>query len=445
MEYGACASWITDADRYTEFEEPIFHEPPVLDNAIIHNSTTIEDMLAIPWITPVWNQCNVTALFPASVHIPTTIAAVREIYNDIVAVVVNESKIVDEDQPEDTSDAVADVQAASSPLNLLESYNVETIPSNKDWVLSVQQSWHPIIINDCFILRFPWHTERDVDVAIQDHYNFTNEEHWIQKKQELIPILLQGGIAFGTGEHATTQLCLQWLHDTVTQTLLLQSESQQETQQSIRVLDYGTGSGILGIAACAIGQKEQHRNVTSTSDYKSASRDDSSPLVTAIGIDIDIDACRIANANAILNGNVSMRSYLPSFHNDNNMHDDESQSLLMKAHYNYQQQQQQRGAKIDQNDVVALDDIVLTDPSTVLSDESFDICVANILAGPLIVLASTLFNYLKPGGKIGMSGILSHQSQMIVETYQNAGFTDVAVHDTMNGWVLVTGQRPFVT
>ena len=444
MEYGACASWITDADRYTEFEEPIFHEPPILGNAI-PNSSTIEDMLATPWITPVWNQCNVTALFPASIQIPTTVAAIREIYSDIVAVVVDENQVIGESEFDDHSDTTSTTaDETSSPSKLLESYDIETIPNNKDWVLSVQQSWHPIIINDCFILRFPWHTDHDVTIAIKDHYNTNNndEAQLIVKKNELIPILLQGGIAFGTGEHATTQLCLQWLHETVTRTLLL---PQNQEQQCIRVLDYGAGSGILGIAACAIGQKEQHWRMLSMKDNVRIV-DGSSPLVTAIGIDIDIDACRIANANAILNGNVSMRSYLPSFSNSNNQHDDESQSLLMKAHYSYQQQQQQqRGATTDQNVVVAMDDIVLSDPSTVLADESFDICVANILAGPLIVLASTLYNYLRPGGRIGMSGILSHQSQMIVETYQNVGFVDVQVRDNMNGWVLVTGQRPFVT
>jgi ribosomal protein L11 methylase PrmA len=221
-------------------------------------------------------------------------------------------------------------------------------------------------------------------------------------------------------------------------------------------LDYGTGSGILGIAACVIGQKEQHRRISINNNVDNVDDSSSLPVVTAIGIDIDIDACRIANANAQLNGNVSMRSYLPSFQNENDIHDDESQSLLMKAHYkhHHQQQQQPRGVTatstgsntMDPNDVVEQnwDDIVLSDPSTVLSNESFDICVANILAGPLIVLASTLYRYLQPGGSIGMSGILSHQSAMIVETYQNVGFTNVKVHDTMNGWVLVTGQRPIV-
>ena len=459
MEYGACASWITDADRYTEFEEPIFHEPPVGSS----NSHTIEQMLATPWIAPVWNQCNVTALFPASIHIPSTVAAIREIYSDIVAIVVvdddldmsDEEVATSDDQNADTSDNLANRKSSSPPppSGLLESYDVETIPNNKDWVLSVQQNWHPIIINDCFILRFPWHTEDDVATAIQKHYKSSRSDNYniVSSDQEeeqstvtaLIPILLQGGIAFGTGEHATTQLCLKWLHDAVSQSLLSQP-NQPQRSSTIRVLDYGTGSGILGIAACAMGQQEQHRRSMSTADE--TVDPDVRPLVTAVGIDIDVDACRIANANAILNGNVAMKSYLPSL--QNNAHDDESQSLLMKAHYNFQQQQQQQSpppnATKDQNDAATLDDIVPSDPSIVLPEGSFDICVANILAGPLIVLAHTLYNYLQPGGMIGMSGILTHQGNMIVETYQNVGFINVRIHDTMNGWILVTGQRPFL-
>lgn len=52
-------------------------------------------------------------------------------------------------------------------------------------------------------------------------------------------ILLDPGLAFGTGTHPTTFLCLQWL-------------SEQEVQGR-KVVDYGCGSGILGIAALLLG------------------------------------------------------------------------------------------------------------------------------------------------------------------------------------------------
>lgn len=58
---------------------------------------------------------------------------------------------------------------------------------------------------------------------------------------QYIDILLDPGLAFGTGTHATTHLCLEWLD-----TNAIQDKS---------VIDFGCGSGILGIAALKLGAK----------------------------------------------------------------------------------------------------------------------------------------------------------------------------------------------
>jgi ribosomal protein L11 methyltransferase len=55
-------------------------------------------------------------------------------------------------------------------------------------------------------------------------------------------IMLDPGLAFGTGSHPTTHLCLAWLI--------------KEVSENDRVLDYGCGSGILSIAAKKCGAKE---------------------------------------------------------------------------------------------------------------------------------------------------------------------------------------------
>lgn len=55
-------------------------------------------------------------------------------------------------------------------------------------------------------------------------------------------IVLDPGLAFGTGTHATTALCLEWL--------------DQHPPQHLTVIDYGCGSGILSIAALKLGAKE---------------------------------------------------------------------------------------------------------------------------------------------------------------------------------------------
>jgi len=77
-------------------------------------------------------------------------------------------------------------------------------------------------------------------------------------------INLDPGLAFGTGSHPTTALCLAWLaaHDV----------------SGLRVIDYGCGSGILAIAACKLGAPE------------------------VVAVDIDAQALRACAANFDLNG-----------------------------------------------------------------------------------------------------------------------------------------------
>ncbi len=60
-----------------------------------------------------------------------------------------------------------------------------------------------------------------------------------RQEPDKISLILDPGLAFGTGTHATTALCLQWLanHD----------------QQDRTIIDYGCGSGILAIAALLLG------------------------------------------------------------------------------------------------------------------------------------------------------------------------------------------------
>lgn len=57
-----------------------------------------------------------------------------------------------------------------------------------------------------------------------------------------VNVILDPGLAFGTGTHATTALCLQWLDDNI--------------HSNERVIDYGCGSGILGLAALKLGARE---------------------------------------------------------------------------------------------------------------------------------------------------------------------------------------------
>lgn len=66
---------------------------------------------------------------------------------------------------------------------------------------------------------------------------------WLSPPQpSAINIMMDPGLAFGTGYHATTRLCLDWLN--------------QQNLTGKTVIDYGCGSGILGIAALLMGAKQ---------------------------------------------------------------------------------------------------------------------------------------------------------------------------------------------
>jgi len=90
-------------------------------------------------------------------------------------------------------------------------------------------------------------------------------ETWTAAGHEVV-VSLDPGMAFGTGSHETTRLCLQALADRF-----------EQVPATDTVLDVGTGSGILAIAAAALG------------------------ATRVIGCEIDVEACRVARENVTLN------------------------------------------------------------------------------------------------------------------------------------------------
>ena len=86
---------------------------------------------------------------------------------------------------------------------------------------------------------------------------------WNPEAGDRIPIILDPGLTFGTGAHPSTQMCMEFMEELV--------------QPGMEVIDLGSGSGILSIAALRLGAK------------------------TAIGVDIDPKAEDIARENAGFN------------------------------------------------------------------------------------------------------------------------------------------------
>ncbi|MDX1491535.1 MAG: 50S ribosomal protein L11 methyltransferase [Pseudohongiellaceae bacterium] len=83
-------------------------------------------------------------------------------------------------------------------------------------------------------------------------------------QDDAVNIMLDPGLAFGTGTHPTTALCLEWL--------------DQQNLQGLDVIDYGCGSGILAIAAALLGAKSviavdnDPQAITATQSNRDANR-----------------------------------------------------------------------------------------------------------------------------------------------------------------------------
>lgn len=171
----------------------------------------------MPGDTPLWGETEVMGLFDAETDPAPTIAFFQQIFGEDVG------------------------------------YKVEQL-EDKDWVREWMDHFHPMQFGERLWICPSW---RDVP------------------DPEAVNVMLDPGLAFGTGTHPTTALCLQWLDG-----LDLAGKT---------VVDFGCGSGILGIAALKLG------------------------AARVIGIDIDPQAIQASRDNAERNGVAGqIELYLPA-------------------------------------------------------------------------------------------------------------------------------------
>lgn len=231
-----------------------------------------------------------------------------------------------------TTDATTFMTAAASAAGLAQTpaFTVQAV-ADDDWVRRTQEQFQPIRISDRLWIVPSWHAAPDTAA---------------------INVALDPGVAFGTGSHPTTQLCLHWL--------------ERHVRGGEYVLDYGCGSGILAIAAARLG----------------AGR--------VIGVDIDAAAVLAARDNALRN------------------HVDAEFFGVDEA--------------VDKTNAIEA-----------------DMLVANILSNPLKMLAPALARYVRSGGAMALSGVLSAQAGEVMLAYQ--AWFEFEPPRELEGWVCLSGRR----
>ena len=135
-----------------------------------------------PGSTPLWKHTEITGLFPADCNLDTLLLRLQQ-------------------------------QAETTPIK----WQIQPL-EDKEWTQVCMDDFHPMQFGERLWINPSWHEPPD---------------------KEAINIQLDPGLAFGTGTHPTTALCLEWLDSC--------------PDKGLSVIDYGCGSGILAIAAIRLG------------------------------------------------------------------------------------------------------------------------------------------------------------------------------------------------
>ena len=222
---------------------------------------------------------------------------------------------VDAQTAEELGDALMELGALSISVEDAQADTPEESPLyGEPGMIPAQEAWNESVVQALFDnqlwQQFPQHTEAILAELVQsglavDVYTETiiEDQNWVELTQSqfepisitpnlwVVPswhtipeglpngaicLAVDPGLAFGTGSHPTTRLCLQWL----------EKLSHDHALQGKNVLDYGCGSGILAIAAQKLGSGK------------------------TVGVDIDPQAMVAGEQNA-MNNQVAVSFYLP--------------------------------------------------------------------------------------------------------------------------------------
>jgi len=206
----------------------------------------------------------------------------------------------------------------------------------EDWANNWKQYFKPLTVGEKLVVKPSW------------------EEY--DKNDNRTVLEIDPASSFGTGQHNTTQLCLELI--------------EKNLRTDDRVLDLGCGSGILSIAAILLGAD----NVTA--------------------VDISQNSVETAKENASKNSipAENYRAYCGDIISDN--------ALVEKI------------------------------------GGGFDLIAANIVADVLIAMSPLFERFVKKGGKLILSGIITERADEVIEAVKSKGYTLVELREK-DGWAAV--------
>lgn len=233
--------------------------------------------------------------------------------------------------------------------------------ADQNWMEAWKQHYKPILIGRRLLILPAWLESPDL---------------------KRIPIKIDPGMAFGTGTHPTTQLCLELMEKYFDKCHPERSEGslhsvgdssfveERLAQNDMNVIDVGCGSGILSIAALKLGASK------------------------VLGVDIDIESVKNSRENADTNG-VGEELFLGQG----------SVTEVLAGQFPL---------------------------------KSAPLVVANIL-GPILIrlFDAGLADLVEPGGEIILSGILEHQAESVIAAGQAKGL-ERSDQRQMGDWVAIS-------
>ncbi|QJD83663.1 50S ribosomal protein L11 methyltransferase [Cohnella herbarum] len=228
-----------------------------------------------------------------------------------------------------------------------------------DWADAWKQYFKPIAITERLTIKPTW-------------------EEYTPQGDELI-IEIDPGMAFGTGAHATTALCLKALDSAI--------------KGGEQIIDVGTGSGVLAIGAMKLGASK------------------------VLALDLDPVAVKCAQENIELNGyekevEVRLSDLLGVLHESENIGNDSSANV---------------------SNGITTATVGVTPP--------VDLVVANILAEIILLFIGDVMEVLKPGGIYITSGIYKNKEMIVEAGLLAAGFEIIDVL-RQEEWIAFVAGKP---